>query len=135
MAEFLVNHPKIESVNYLGLLKKGTKEYKIYKKQCEAPGAMISFNIKGGEKEAFQFLNHLNLFKLAVSLGSTECLVEHPMSMTHAGVDPEHKKRMNITDKLIRLSIGVENATDIIWDIEQSLATVNNAIHDDKVHS
>jgi len=135
VAEFLVNHPKIESVNYLGLLKKGTKEYKIYKKQCEAPGAMISFNIKGGEKEAFQFLNHLNLFKLAVSLGSTECLVEHPMSMTHAGVDPEHKKRMNITDKLIRLSIGVENATDIIWDIEQSLATVNNAIHDDKVHS
>jgi len=135
VAVFLNKHPKVESVNYLGLLKKGSKEYEIYKKQCEAPGAMISFNIKGGEKEAFQFLNNLNLFKLAVSLGSTECLVEHPMSMTHAGVDPEHKKRMNITDKLIRLSIGVENAADIIWDIEQALATVNNTIHGDKAHS
>jgi len=135
IAKFLDKHPKVESVNYLGLLKKGTKEYTIYKKQCEAPGAMISFNIKGGEKEAFQFLNHLKLFKLAVSLGSTECLVEHPISMTHAGVDPEHRKRMKITDKLIRLSIGVENAADIIWDIEEALSTVKTITRDDKVPS
>lgn len=124
VATFLAQHPSVEKVNYLGLLQEGTKEYKIYKKQCEAPGAMISFNIKGGEKEAFQFMNHLKLFKMAVSLGSTESLVEHPITMTHAGVDPEHRKRMKITDKLIRLSIGVENAADIIWDIEQALAAV-----------
>ena len=128
VATFLEQHPIIEKVNYLGLLKEGTKEYNIYKKQCEAPGAMISFDIKGGEKEAFQFINNLKLFKMAVSLGSTESLVEHPNSMTHAGVDAEHKKRMNITDKLIRLSIGVENANDIIWDIEQALATVKSKL-------
>ena len=96
---------------------------------------MISFNIAGGEKEAFEFMNHLKLFKIAVSLGSTECLVEHPISMTHAGVDPEHRKRMKITDKLIRLSIGVENADDIIWDIKQALAAVKTVTHDDKVHA
>jgi len=128
VAVFLEQHPIIEKVNYLGLLKEGTKEYDIYKKQCEAPGAMISFNIKGGEKEAFLFMNSLKLFKMAVSLGSTESLVEHPITMTHAGVDPKHRERMNITDKLIRLSIGVENANDIIWDIKQALTTVNTKL-------
>ncbi len=121
IAQFLNQHPKVEKVSYLGLLEEGTKEYVIYKKQCDAPGAMISFDIKGGEKEAFQFMNNLHLFKIAVSLGSTESLVQHPNTMTHAGVDPEHKKRMGITNKLIRLSIGVENAKDIIWDLEQAL--------------
>jgi methionine-gamma-lyase len=121
VAAFLDGHPKVEKVNFLGLLKPGTREYDIYKKQCKKPGAMVSFDIKGGEKEAFIFLNNLKLFKLAVSLGSTESLVEHPITMTHAGVDPEHRKRMGITSKLIRLSIGVENAKDIIWDLEQAL--------------
>lgn len=128
VAAFLEQHPIIEKVNYLGLLKEGTKEYNIYKKQCEAPGAMISFDIKGGEKEAFQFMNSLKLFKMAVSLGSTESLVEHPITMTHAGVDPEHRERMNITNKLIRLSIGVENADDIIWDIKQALENIQSRI-------
>jgi len=121
VAAYLDGHPKVEKVNFLGLLKEGTREYDIYKKQCKKPGAMVSFDIKGGEKEAFIFLNNLKLFKLAVSLGSTESLVEHPITMTHAGVDPDHRKRMGITDKLIRLSIGVENAKDIIWDLEQAL--------------
>ncbi|HBS11878.1 MAG TPA: hypothetical protein DEO36_04940 [Flavobacteriaceae bacterium] len=121
VAAFLVEHPNVEKVYYLGLLKEGTKEYTIYKKQCEAPGAMVSFDIKGGEKEAFQFMNSLKLFKIAVSLGSTESLVQHPNTMTHAGVNPEHKKRMGITSKLVRLSIGVENEKDLVWDIEQAL--------------
>ena len=85
---------------------------------------MISFDIVGGEKEAFEFLNSLKLIKLAVSLGSTESLAQHPMTMTHAGVDPEHRKRINITEKMIRISVGVENATDIINDIEQALEVV-----------
>ena len=121
VAAFLTQHPKVEKVYYLGVLKEGTNEFTIYNKQCEAPGAMISFDIKGGEKEAFQFMNSLRLFKIAVSLGSTESLVQHPATMTHAGVDPEHKKRMGVTDKLVRLSIGVENAKDVIWDLEQAL--------------
>ena len=124
VAAYLDGHPKVEKVNFLGLLKEGTREYDIYKKQCKKPGAMVSFDIKGGEKEAFIFLNNLKLFKLAVSLGSTESLVEHPITMTHAGVDPEHRKRMGITSKLIRLSIGVENAKDIIWDLEQALEKI-----------
>lgn len=121
VAYFLNGHSSVESVNYLGLLERDSEAYKTYSKQCEAPGAMISFNIKGGEKEAFIFLNSLKLIKLAVSLGGTESLAEHPITMTHAGVDPEHRKRMGITDKLIRLSIGVENHEDLINDIQQAL--------------
>ena len=82
---------------------------------------MIAFDIKGGEKEAFKFLDSLSLIKLAVSLGGTESLAEHPQTMTHADVDPEDKKVMNITEKLVRLSIGVENYADLISDIKQAL--------------
>ncbi|MEW7292919.1 cystathionine gamma-synthase family protein [Aquimarina sp. 2304DJ70-9] len=124
VADFLVNHPKIKNVYYLGLLNEGTKAFATYKKQCSAPGAMVSFDIIGGEKEAFMFLNNLKLMKLAVSLGGTESLAEHPKTMTHAGVDPEQSKRMNITDQLIRLSIGVESAKDLVWDLEQALEKV-----------
>ena len=85
---------------------------------------MVSFDIKGGEKEAFRFLNNLKLMKLAVSLGSTESLAEHPASMTHAGVPIEDRIKSNITDALVRLSIGVENIEDLKWDIDQALAAV-----------
>lgn len=124
VAAYLNNHPKIESVNYLGLLTEGSAQYDIYKKQCSSPGAMITMNVKGGEKEAFQLLNNLKLVKLAVSLGGTESLAQHPNSMTHAGVDTEQKKLMNITDKMVRLSIGVEDAKDLIWDLSQALDKV-----------
>ncbi|MEZ4954614.1 MAG: PLP-dependent transferase [Saprospiraceae bacterium] len=86
---------------------------------------MLSFDIKGGEKEAFQFLNKLKLIKLAVSLGSTESLAEHPASMTHAGISHESKMEMGISDSMVRISVGVENYKDIIWDIEQALAAIN----------
>ncbi len=124
VAEYLNRHPKIESVNFLGLLVKGSEQYKIYKKQCSSPGAMITLNIKGGEKQAFQLLNSLKLMKLAVSLGGTESLAQHPITMTHAGVDPEHREKMQITDKMVRISIGVEDADDIIWDLNQALEKV-----------
>ncbi|TYP70351.1 cystathionine gamma-synthase family protein [Aquimarina intermedia] len=124
VASFLNSHDKIEKVHYLGLLAKGTRQYNIFKKQCSAPGAMVSFDIKGGEKEAFKFLNSLRLMKLAVSLGGTESLAEHPKTMTHAGVEEEHRKKLKISDKLVRLSIGVENHEDIIWDLKQALDNV-----------
>ncbi len=124
IANFLKDHPKIQKVNYLGLIQEGTKEYEIYKKQYSGSGAMMSFQLVGGEKEAFAFLNGLKLIKLAVSLGSTESLAEHPKTMTHAGVDEEHMKEMEITDSLVRLSVGVENYKDIIWDISQALELV-----------
>ncbi len=125
LAVFLDNHPKVQKVHYLGLLTENDPSYEVYKKQYTSPGAMISFEIVGSEKEAFQFLNQLNLFKLAVSLGSTESLAQHPATMTHAGVDPVHKKALGITSNLVRLSIGVESANDIIWDVEQALDVVN----------
>lgn len=124
VAEFLIKHPKVEKVYYLGFIPEGSEEYKIYKSQYTSPGAMLSFDMKGGEKEAFQFLNHLNLIKLAVSLGSTESLVQHPSSMTHAGLDPEVKAAIGITDSLVRLSVGVEHHSDLIGDIEQALEVV-----------
>lgn len=124
VADFLNTHDKVEKVYYLGLLEKGTKEYRVYKRQYTSPGAMISFDIKGGEKEAFQFLNHLNLIKMAVSLGSTESLAQHPATMTHAGVEPTARLAMGVTDKMVRISIGIENATDIIYDISQALEAV-----------
>ncbi|RZS93961.1 cystathionine gamma-synthase family protein [Aquimarina brevivitae] len=124
VAEYLNQHPKVEKVYYLGLLEEGTDKYTTYRKQCSAPGAMVSFDIVGGEREAFAFLNNLKLMKLAVSLGSTESLAEHPKTMTHAGVDPEQCKQMNITAKLVRLSIGVESTKDLIWDLDQALEKV-----------
>ncbi|MDX5327116.1 MAG: cystathionine gamma-synthase family protein [Bacteroidota bacterium] len=124
VADFLQEHPLVEKVYYLGLLEEGTREYDIYKRQCNSPGAMLSFDIKGGEKEAFRFLNSLKLIKLAVSLGSTESLAEHPATMTHVGGGKEYLDSLNITEKMVRISVGVENARDIIWDIEQALESV-----------
>ncbi len=130
VADFLDGHEKVEKVYYLGLLKKGTPEYQLYKRQYTSPGAMISFDIVGGEKEAFQFLNHLKLIKMAVSLGSTESLAQHPASMTHIGVDPKARLAMGVTDKMVRISIGVENAEDIMWDISQALDAVKISQHE-----
>ena len=85
---------------------------------------MISFDVKGGEKEAFKFLNNLNLVKLAVSLGGTESLACHPYSMTHADVNVDTKINMGMGESLVRLSIGVEDADDLIDDIIASLDTI-----------
>jgi methionine-gamma-lyase len=119
-------HPAIEKVLYLGLFEKGTRQYDIYKKQCLAPGSMISFRIRGNEATAFKFLNSLKMIKLAVSLGGTESLVEHPASMTHSAMEPAKKEEFGITENLVRLSVGIEDPEDIIWDLEQALRTVNS---------
>ncbi|MBT3591026.1 MAG: cystathionine gamma-synthase family protein [Candidatus Marinimicrobia bacterium] len=121
VADYLMNHPHVEKVFYLGHLKLGSQQHDIFNRQYSSAGAMISFNIKGGEKEAFTFLNRLKLFHLAVSLGSTESLAQHPFTMTHADVASDEKKALGLTQKLIRLSIGIENSDDLIWDISQAL--------------
>lgn len=126
VAEFLKNHPKVEMVYYLGeMAENGTQnEKEIINKQYSSYGAMIAFDIKGGEEDAFKFLDSLSLIKLAVSLGGTESLAEHPQTMTHADVDQEAKEQLKITEKLVRLSIGVENYNDLITDIGQALNAV-----------
>lgn len=125
LAKTLQDHPTVERVVYLGLLEPGTQQYEVYKKQYEGPGAMLSIYVKGGEAEAFQFLNRLKLIKLAVSLGSTKSLVQHPDTMTHAGMCLKLKMKIGITDNLIRLSVGVEHVDDLIWDIQQALTSIS----------
>ncbi len=122
VADFLAHHPKVERVYYLGHLKEGDPQYAVYKQQCSAAGAMVSFDVRGGEPAAFRVLDALKLIKLAVSLGGTESLAEHPFSMTHADVPPEEKRAAGITDKMIRLSVGIEHPDDTIADLEQALA-------------
>mgnify|MGYP005609309257 FL=1 len=124
VAEFLREHPKVEKVYYLGFLEEGTEQYAIYRHQYHSPGAMLSFDIVGGEKEAFTFLNNLKLIKLAVSLGSTESLAEHPATMTHADVSQVEKDKLGISEKLVRISVGVEYYEDLIFDIERALSVV-----------
>jgi methionine-gamma-lyase len=124
VAAFLDTHPKVERVGYLGLIDPSDSEYAIYQDQCDGPGSMISIWIHGGEEEAFRFIDALQMVHLAVSLGSTESLVQHPSSMTHAGVDPDDKKRHDITDSLVRLSVGVENPDDIIADLATALEKI-----------
>lgn len=125
IANYLKTHPKVERVYYLGFTAENAPEQMaILEKQCTGFGAMISFDVKGGEKEAFAFLNNLKHIKLAVSLGGTESLAEHPYSMTHADVPDAEKERLNLTEKMVRLSVGIENYKDIISDIEQALTCV-----------
>jgi len=120
-ADFLNDHPKVRRVFYLGLIAENDPQSATYRKQCEGPGSLIAFDVKGGEEAAFRFLNALKLIKLAVSLGGTESLAEHPGSMTHADVPPEEQVRMGITPGLVRLSVGVEHFEDLIADLAQAL--------------
>jgi methionine-gamma-lyase len=124
VADYLRDHPKVEKVYYLGHLQPGDPQYDIYQRQCLGPGSMISIDIKGGEAEAFRFLDALQLIKLAVSLGGTESLAEHPSTMTHADVSPEDQAAIGLTDKLIRMSIGIEHPDDLLADLEQALDQV-----------
>ncbi len=125
VAGYLNNHPKVEKVYYLGNLKpEDGRQYEIFKKQCTSNGAMIAFDVIGGEKEAFKFLNSMKLIKLAVSLGGTESLAEHPNTMTHSDVDEDLRNEVSITGKLVRISVGVEDAKDLVWDIGQALEKV-----------
>lgn len=124
VADFLKAHPKVEKVYFLGHLQEGDPQYEIFKKQLSCAGAMVSFDIKGGEREAFGFLDNLKLFKLAVSLGSTESLAQHPATMTHSDVSDADRKLLGISEKLVRLSIGVEHYEDLIADVSQALEQV-----------
>ncbi len=125
VANFLKTHAKVEKVYYLGFTAENNpNQLDVFKKQYSSGGAVFAFDIKGGEKEAFKFLDNLKLFKLAVSLGSTESLAEHPQTMTHADVSAEDKVELGISEKMVRLSIGIENPDDIIADVKHALEIV-----------
>ena len=119
VAEFLEAHPVVETIYYPGL--KSFPQYELAKKQMELPGAMIAFEIKGGLEAGRKLMNSLELCSLAVSLGDTETLIQHPASMTHSPYTPEERALCGISEGLVRLSVGLEDPNDIIEDLKQAL--------------
>jgi methionine-gamma-lyase len=121
VATHLRSHPAVTCVRYLGFLVPSGPQHAIYERQCLAPGATFAFEVAGGQAAAFRFLNALRLIKLAVSLGGTESLIEHPGTMTHADIPCAAQERMGITPGLVRLSVGLEHPDDLIADLDQAL--------------
>lgn len=119
VAEFLEGHPKVEVVHYPGL--KSFPQYQLAQKQMRKPGGMLSFEVKGGIEAGRIIMNSVELCSLAVSLGDTETLIQHPASMTHSTYTKEELAEAGIAEGLVRLSVGLEDADDIIADLEQAL--------------
>jgi methionine-gamma-lyase len=131
IARWLDRHPRVARVFFPGLLD-SEDQMQIYKKQCTGPGAVIAFELAdAGERQVFEFLDSIQLIKLAVSLGGTESLVEHPASMTHADIPFEEQLEIGITPALIRLAVGIEHPDDLIKSLEYALDQVSPARADD----
>ena len=119
VAALLNTHSAVASVNYNGLTSH--PDHAVAKKQMRHPGAMMSFELKGGLQSGISFMNKLQLCTRTVSLGTCDTLLSHPASMTHYSVPKEQRERYGITDGLIRMSVGMENIEDILSDLEQAL--------------
>jgi len=122
VANFLKASPKVEKVLYPGF--KENKNFSIIEKQMDGYGAMISFELIEGLEKTEKFVNSLNLFKLAVSLGDTESLIEYPFAMTHRGYSSNELKELGLSKKLLRISVGIEDKEDIINDLKQALSSL-----------
>lgn len=122
VAEFLREHPKVERIHYLPFHGEDTPVGRTFKAQCTGAGSTFSFDITGGQEAAFRFLNALQIFKLAVSLGGTESLASHPAAMTHSGVPIEVRHRIGVLESTIRLSIGIEHPDDLVADLSNALS-------------
>ncbi len=125
VAAWLKAHPRVTRLHHLDYLPEGSGAARIHAAQSSAPGSTFSFDINGGEGEAFCMLNALQVFKLAVSLGGTESLACHPASTTHSGVPKADRDRLGVSDATIRLSIGIEHPDDLIADLGQALAVTD----------
>ncbi|MDA4127970.1 MAG: PLP-dependent aspartate aminotransferase family protein [Thaumarchaeota archaeon] len=119
IAKFLLSHPKAKNVRYPGL--KIHPQFNLAKRQMKGFGGMLSFDVDGGLPEVRRFLGRVKIFALAESLGGVESLVEHPASMTHASVPRGERVKLGITDNLVRLSVGIEDADDLIHDLAVAL--------------
>ena len=122
IANYLEKHPKVEKVIYPGL--KSHPQHQLAAEQMSGFGGMITFYIKGGMEASRKFLENVQIFALAESLGGVESLIEHPAIMTHASVPPEMRKQLGIDDSLIRLSVGIESIEDLMKDLEQAFQKV-----------
>ena len=119
VAEFLAAHPRIEKIIYPGL--ESFPQFDLAQKQQKSGGALIAFEVAGGVEAGIRLMNSVKLCALAENLGSAETLITHPVSMTHGAVPIEQREAAGITDGLVRLSVGLENAADLIADLRQAL--------------
>lgn len=124
VASFLRGHPKVATVTYLGFLPEGSPERAVFDRQCSSAGSTFSFVVKGGEAEAFRFLDALRLLRFAVSLGGSETLITHPATTTHYAIAPEERAAGGITDGTLRLSVGIEHVDDLLADLSQALDAI-----------
>jgi methionine-gamma-lyase len=122
IARWLEKHPKVAWVRYIGL--ESHPQYEMARRQMSGPGAMISFELKGGVEAGRLLMDHVRVATLAVSLGGVETLIEHPASMTHAGMSAADRLAAGITDGLVRYSVGIEDVNDLISDLEQALSNL-----------
>ena len=119
VAEFLESHPAVDNVLFPGL--PSFPQYELAQRQMNLPGAMIAFEVKGGIEAGKKLLNSLKLLKISVSLGDAETLIQHPASMTHSPYTPEERQASDISEGLVRISVGLENVEDIIADLKNGL--------------
>lgn len=124
VARFLTDHPKVANVTYAGLAPEGSAARAVLDRQCSGAGSTFSFNIVGGEAEAFRMLDALLVFRLAVSLGGTESLICHSATTTHFAVPQERREASGVFDSTIRISVGIEHEADIIADLAQALERI-----------
>jgi methionine-gamma-lyase len=122
VADFLSHHPKVARVHYPPLLPADDPTRILMERQSSSAGSTFSFEVQGQQAEAFDFLNRLQIFKLAVSLGGTESLVCHPTTTVHSGLTEQARREIGITPALVRMSIGIEHPDDLIADITQAFA-------------
>jgi methionine-gamma-lyase len=123
VARWLEDHPQVAKVYYPGL--ESHPGHEIAKKQMfNGYGGMISFELKDGFDAGVAVMNHVQLATLAVSLGNVDTLIEHPASMTHAGVPAAERRKVGITDGLVRLSVGIENVEDLVADLDRAMSFI-----------
>ncbi|MGN7388332.1 methionine gamma-lyase [Sporosarcina sp. SAFN-015] len=120
--DYLKGQPLVEDIYYP--FDAGNPQFEIAKRQMKAGGGLISFTVKGGKESAQSFIDSLSLIKIAVSLGDAETLIQHPATMTHSGVPEADRLQMGITDSLLRLSVGLEYADDLIADLDSAFITL-----------
>jgi cystathionine gamma-synthase/methionine-gamma-lyase len=124
VAAFLSDHPKVRDVTYLGFLPPGRPARAVYERQCAGAGSTFSFRIRGGEREAFAMLDRLRVLRMAVSLGGTETLICHSATTTHYAVPRPLREEVGVDDSSLRISVGVEHASDLIADLARALEAV-----------
>jgi methionine-gamma-lyase len=124
IADFLGDHPRVTRVHHLAFVKRGDPQYEVFRRQCKAAGSAFAFEIQGGEPEAFQLLNRLQIVKLAIGFGGTESVIEHPATMSLADLTPERQHELGVTPAMLRLSVGIEHPDDLVADLRQALEDV-----------